>query len=494
MANKQIHQLTAEITPSTADLLMLSKADNQNARSISVADLPLRTDLANSVNRKLGDKALESVSVKDFGATGEGIVDESAAFAMALGASASTILIPAGRYRLTSPLLLPSNKRLLGGGKHSTALVSEHAGNLLTLSADAAGMCRSSIEGLSLSVSSNGDGLRVEGQDIILRDLQFSGSKRDGWGIDLINCRGAQLQNISMGGPARDFYANGLRWRDSTPEDISNFGESTVIGIDIRLGSANTTAIHMAGDSGGLINNMFIAHARIQAPATDGTPLDGTVAVRLDSTVRTSLIGLSLEALATGIVEIGISNALGACVANQYIGVSAINVTTAYQDSNAVIGRSVQQRTFAGCDNFPATSGLNDGDAIMPAGLWLQSFVNGDNAVRMRCFTGHELIIDDGAEIGALSLDVGGSNPRVAPKDYDPGRRLYIGRGSSSANNTMRDVTIEPVLRLAPRDSENPGTTTGQVVYADGTNWDPGKGEGFYAFERGAWRKLAFED
>lgn len=30
----------------------------------------------------------------------------------------------------------------------------------------------------------------------------------------------------------------------------------------------------------------------------------------------------------------------------------------------------------------------------------------------------------------------------------------------------------------------------GMIVYADGTNWNPGSGVGFYGYEAGAWVKL----
>ena len=30
----------------------------------------------------------------------------------------------------------------------------------------------------------------------------------------------------------------------------------------------------------------------------------------------------------------------------------------------------------------------------------------------------------------------------------------------------------------------------GQIVYADGTKWNPGSGEGFYGYSNGAWRKF----
>lgn len=57
-------------------------------------------------------------------------------------------------------------------------------------------------------------------------------------------------------------------------------------------------------------------------------------------------------------------------------------------------------------------------------------------------------------------------------------RRLEIAFGSLD-NLTLPALGEEPA-RL--RD--------GMVVYADGANWDPGSGEGFYGREGGAWVKL----
>lgn len=49
------------------------------------------------------------------------------------------------------------------------------------------------------------------------------------------------------------------------------------------------------------------------------------------------------------------------------------------------------------------------------------------------------------------------------------------------------DVTT---LRLQPRTAEPQKLENGIMVYADGTLWDPGAGEGFYGYEAGAWVKL----
>ena len=49
---------------------------------------------------------------------------------------------------------------------------------------------------------------------------------------------------------------------------------------------------------------------------------------------------------------------------------------------------------------------------------------------------------------------------------------------------------IVPELTLEVLNSEPTKLRNGLVVYADGTNWNPGSGEGVYAYEAGSWVKL----
>jgi hypothetical protein len=41
------------------------------------------------------------------------------------------------------------------------------------------------------------------------------------------------------------------------------------------------------------------------------------------------------------------------------------------------------------------------------------------------------------------------------------------------------------VLNVAPSKPRE-----GMVVFADGTNWNPGSGRGFYGYRSGSWRKM----
>lgn len=47
-----------------------------------------------------------------------------------------------------------------------------------------------------------------------------------------------------------------------------------------------------------------------------------------------------------------------------------------------------------------------------------------------------------------------------------------------------------PRLRWAARNVVPDKPRSGDIVYADGTNWNPGSGQGFYGYYAGAWHFL----
>jgi hypothetical protein len=66
-------------------------------------------------------KLREFVSVKDFGAVGDGVADDTAAIQAALAAH-STVFMPVGTFRISANINI-GGKRLLGAGKHKTTIV-----------------------------------------------------------------------------------------------------------------------------------------------------------------------------------------------------------------------------------------------------------------------------------------------------------------------------------------------------------------------------------
>lgn len=69
-----------------------------------------------AVQRLLSDKLDESVSVKDFGAKGDGVTDDTLAFKLALASSSSVINVPKGVYIITDTIVMPAGKTLKGVG------------------------------------------------------------------------------------------------------------------------------------------------------------------------------------------------------------------------------------------------------------------------------------------------------------------------------------------------------------------------------------------
>jgi hypothetical protein len=85
-------------------------------------------------NRTLQAKLDDTVNVRDFGAIGNGTIDDTAAINRAIqniylsaynGVSAITqreIIIPAGNYLISGPILVPPNCTLRGDGKNNTII------------------------------------------------------------------------------------------------------------------------------------------------------------------------------------------------------------------------------------------------------------------------------------------------------------------------------------------------------------------------------------
>ena len=77
---------------------------------------------AGAVPESVADKLAQTVSVKDFGAKGDGVTPDDAAFTAALAAS-NNVNIPNGTYYLTSAIVLSSHQSLTGESVNGTILL-----------------------------------------------------------------------------------------------------------------------------------------------------------------------------------------------------------------------------------------------------------------------------------------------------------------------------------------------------------------------------------
>ena len=132
----------------------------------------------------------QMASVKTYGAVGDGVADDTAAFTAALAAS-TAVYVPPGTYKITSTLTVPNNTSLIGAGRGTTRLQKFFNGDMMTLGN------YSSLSGLWLD--GQGSTLSYTGQGVVINN----GVGRQ----SITNCRitnflnGACLYFFSQGGP-----------------------------------------------------------------------------------------------------------------------------------------------------------------------------------------------------------------------------------------------------------------------------------------------------
>lgn len=77
--------------------------------------------------------------------------------------------------------------------------------------------------------------------------------------------------------------------------------------------------------------------------------------------------------------------------------------------------------------------------------------------------------------------------PTPVPRSLSRALRAWLAdelRRIANALNCVDNLTLDPLA------AEPAKLSDGMVVYANGTDWNPGSGAGVYARESGAWVKL----
>lgn len=77
--------------------------------------------------------------------------------------------------------------------------------------------------------------------------------------------------------------------------------------------------------------------------------------------------------------------------------------------------------------------------------------------------------------------------PSPVPSDAPRGLRAWLIAELRRIAGSFANIDN---LSLTPLAAEPERYENGDVVYADGANWNPGSGAGVYARESGAWVKL----
>lgn len=128
-----------------------------------------------SVLRSIQDKLRESVSVKDFGAVGDGVTNDTAAFLAAI-AAADVVFIPAGSYLVGNIPINKNNFTLRGAGYNRSILIATSASAITLEVASTA-----AVSGLVL------EDFKIQGNATALGGIKLGSSDANYCAIPMLN-------------------------------------------------------------------------------------------------------------------------------------------------------------------------------------------------------------------------------------------------------------------------------------------------------------------
>ena len=236
---------------SNINLVQLKATSIGEADSASVTYIPAGTG---AVQTSVQSKLRETVSVKDFGAVGDGVTDDTAAIQAALtyatpsssatftSVGGNAVYFPAGKYRFTGAILIPEWVNLIGDGKGLTVLLAAGATSKIqfgTTSADNRG-------GSSFGFTIDGNSVATNGLYVGLA------VERDFSDIDVVNCAGDGL--IVESGQNNNFISCGFQHNGSAGSGSNvvldlGAGNNRFIGCEINRGAQNNVRIRQTGAS-----------------------------------------------------------------------------------------------------------------------------------------------------------------------------------------------------------------------------------------------------
>jgi len=238
---------------------------------------------AGAVQRTVQSKLRDVVSVKDFGAVGDGVADDTAAIQAAINASyGHRLFLPRGLYKLTSPLVIqPVYSGLsqlpltifgegfdANGGNGGTVLLVQHTGNGITMDNSTAGNsdARFILDGFSIIGdgvdAAGGDGIHVvKVSNLTISNVWVQGMRN--CGIYFQRCYGSSLQDlVLLQNRVWGFYAD-RAWNLGHAMRVRAYANGRIYS-DSVVGNIRITG---TGDEnlGVIINNVDVSYAGTSA-------------------------------------------------------------------------------------------------------------------------------------------------------------------------------------------------------------------------------------
>ena len=217
---------------------------------------------AGAVNTSVQAKLQESVSVKDFGAVGDGVTDDTAAIQAAFAVGKNQVYMPAGVYKITSTITIADYYSLKGAGHTSENGTGARAATVILKSFNGVGLivggnCVASDFQVEGDTGNTGDGIQVLGGRSVLRNIQSNKHGGDGIRIgddnnDAINVNLWRLDNVmSIYNTGHGLYIHHTNSRPSPtyPLGVPDVNAGTATQLDLRQNSGDGLRIYNAIDN-----------------------------------------------------------------------------------------------------------------------------------------------------------------------------------------------------------------------------------------------------
>jgi len=292
--------------------------------------------VSGAVPRSLTAKLADVLSVRDFGAAGDGLADDTPAFAAALAAAAS-VYVPPGTYRVTGTITLGQGKTLYGAGDGSIIDAAGTAAPVVEMTAGYAGLHHLRLVGGSVGVKLYGrDDACVQNalHDLTIRQAG-TGLLLDGHTDPARPCYWNNIRDVLVIQPA----VHGVHLTRSGAGDTPNanrFARVRVYSLDADLSGSGFYVQH------GRFNNAFTdCEANVAATAHScfriGPDTDKTLIVNLYTETPGEVPNVYIEA---GSVETAITNLLSASAGPaiwDFSGGAYMAVNAGYPDKNRLL-------------------------------------------------------------------------------------------------------------------------------------------------------------
>ena len=171
-----------------------------------------------AVNTNVAAKLQETVSVKDFGAVGDGVADDTAAIQAAMDA-AQNIYFPTGTYNITSPLYLDTRKHLYGNVNGQPVISKSTATTGSGSATDVLGGTESfAVKAILILKFTDGNDIEYSK----VENLTFKDpSNQNDFGIYSPFSHGCHYENVVIDGPRIGFYTR-VSWLTTMINVIAN--------------------------------------------------------------------------------------------------------------------------------------------------------------------------------------------------------------------------------------------------------------------------------